>query len=526
MKRDNITIVLARFATLLGIPIDTQKVYDELLTHPDYPSLLSMSDVLTTFGYEAAAFHVDSEDIVKVQCPFIAHTKLNGGDFVIVNKIGFESVSVSSEKWTRHKIPTKEFKQLFSGVVLTAEFSSVATNTRNFVSTIKRFTTPLLVGALLLLLIIGFISHTNYGGNLNWQLAALTVLKTAGIAVAVILLIQTIDGNSSMVKKFCQNKGKSNCHAILSSKAAKVLEGLTWSEVGFFYFAGTWLLLFFANGSVLIWRTLALLNLISLPYTIYSIYYQARVVKRWCRLCCIVQALLWAEFISFAVGFKATNFSLAFTPTEVCTIFTTLLLPVIIWLLFKPLLIQRQQLHPLKQQLQQFKYNVELFNIMLTEQPKHAQPDEEWAIVLGNVEANNVITMVTNPYCPPCAEEHKLLHQLLKHRTDLQARIVFTADNADNDIKTPVSRHLMTLYSLPDKTIVKQALYDWYAQKQKSYEAWAEFYPIELNECEYNKIDKQKAWCQMAEVTATPTLLLNGYRLPDFYQLTDLKYML
>jgi len=30
----------------------------------------------------------------------------------------------------------------------------------------------------------------------------------------------------------------------------------------------------------------------------------------------------------------------------------------------------------------------------------------------------------------------------------------------------------------------------------------------------------------MAEVTATPTLLLNGNRLPDLYQLTDLKYML
>jgi len=30
----------------------------------------------------------------------------------------------------------------------------------------------------------------------------------------------------------------------------------------------------------------------------------------------------------------------------------------------------------------------------------------------------------------------------------------------------------------------------------------------------------------MAKVTATPTMLLNGYRLPDLYQLPDLKYML
>ena len=42
----------------------------------------------------------------------------------------------------------------------------------------------------------------------------------------------------------------------------------------------------------------------------------------------------------------------------------------------------------------------------------------------------------------------------------------------------------------------------------------------------HQKMDKQKAWCEMAEVTATPTMLLNGYRLPDLYQLPDLKYML
>jgi len=84
----------------------------------------------------------------------------------------------------------------------------------------------------------------------------------------------------------------------------------------------------------------------------------------------------------------------------------------------------------------------------------------------------------------------------------------------------------MALNELPDKTIVKQALNDWYEQKQKDYKAWAKVYPVTLNEANYHKLDKQKAWCKMAEVTATPTLLLNGYRLPELYQLPDLKYML
>ena len=51
-------------------------------------------------------------------------------------------------------------------------------------------------------------------------------------------------------------------------------------------------------------------------------------------------------------------------------------------------------------------------------------------------------------------------------------------------------------------------------------------YPVQLVEADFHKLDKQRIWCEMAEVTATPTMLLNGYRLSDLYQLPDLKYML
>lgn len=523
MKKDNLTVVLAKYARELNISINLNEVYNELLIHPDYPSLLAVSDVLQNFGVENGAYRIDKEQLPNIPVPFIAHTTLNQGDFLLVSKIEDGKVIVSSEKWNRHKMDIAEFSNMFNGIVLSAEADPEA-NSRSFFPGLSKVKMPLAIGFILVALLASVGLNTNYLNNLTWQVLLLTLAKTAGMVTSVLLLIQSIDSNNPLVQKLCHGGSKTSCNDILSSKAAKVFEGLSWSEVGFFYFTGTWLFLLFGGAAPGVMLVLAALNVISLPYTFYSVYYQARVAKKWCVLCCTVQGLLWVEFIAIAASFHLPLITPALP--QLCLLFMTLILPIAAWLLLKPLFLKAQQIHPLKVQLQKFKYNTDLFNASLIAQPKYAQPDETWSIVLGNTDAENVITMVTNPYCPPCAKTHKLLHELLEQRDDLQARIVFTADNTDDDFKTPVSRHLMTLHGLPDKTIVTRALYDWYEQKQKDYQAWAKAYPTQLNETEYNKLNKQKAWCELAEVTATPTMLYNGHKLPGLYQLNDLKYML
>jgi uncharacterized membrane protein len=295
--------------------------------------------------------------------------------------------------------------------------------------------TPLIITGTIMILASALSYHSVLFLNSGWQVLLLTLFKSAGLIISVLLLVQSIDSHNPLIQRLCNsNGGKTDCNAILSSKAAKVFDGLTWSEVGFFYFAGTWLLMLFGGGSTAIWQALAILNFVSLPYTFYSIYYQGRVAKQWCVLCCTVQALLWLEFIPIIVK---NPFTLPGTWDEatVMAIIICMLAPVILWAIFKPLFLKLQQLQPLKQQLRKFKYNTELFNKILTEQPRYAIPDESWSIVLGNVEANHILTMVTNPYCPPCAKTHKLLDEFLNERGNVQARIVFTADNTERIAK-------------------------------------------------------------------------------------------
>jgi uncharacterized membrane protein len=391
----NADAAINKLLNYLSINIDPQAISAELEKHPDYPSLLAISDVLTNFDIKNAAFRVEHNSVANVPCPFIAHMHLNSGEFLVVNQIEGDNVWVSNNKSNRRKQSLNEFKKTFAGVVLTAEAPLTSTYTATTtLTTFKTLKAPAIATGLALILLSAIVFHTNYIASLSWQVLLLTLFKTAGLITSILLLIQSIDSNNPLVQVLCQSKGKTNCNAILSSKAATVFKGLTWSEAGFFYFAGTWLLLLFGGNSTATWWALALLNFVSLPYTIYSIYYQAKVAKQWCVLCCTVQALLWLEFFSLTLTLSKGEGTVAF--------FTSLSFGEGRGEL-KPLFLKLQELKPLKQQLRTFKYNAELFSQMLSAQPRYTQPDEEWCIVLGNVEANNIVTMVTNPYCPPCA---------------------------------------------------------------------------------------------------------------------------
>ncbi|PWK80343.1 hypothetical protein LX99_00808 [Mucilaginibacter oryzae] len=134
--------------------------------------------------------------------------------------------------------------------------------------------------------------------------------------------------------------------------------------------------------------------------------------------------------------------------------------------------------------------------------------------------------MVTNPYCSHCSNIHALLKDWIERNPNLQLRIVFAALNHEQDPRMPVARHLMMLNNITDKQVVENALNAWYLQDNKNYKEWAKSYPTIFNDNASEQISKQYEWCQMAEIKATSTILVDGHRLPDNYQLQDIRYLL
>lgn len=527
MNLDNTTSVLTQFIRKLDIAVTRKTIDDELQKHPNYNSLLAISDVLNNWNVPNAAYELTLDELLEAEIsdPFIAF--FAGKEFVVVSHLDSNSAIVSNQKWNNHKLSIDEFKKMYSGSILAAEKEKESGEADYSVKyrkeVIGNLRLPVVVGGGLVILLSLLLLHTTYIATFTWQIAALTVFKTAGLITAVLLLIQSIDTNNPLIQKLCGGDNNKNCNAILSSKAAKITDELSWSEMGLFYFSGTWLVLLFSNGQTPILQMLAIINILSLPYTFYSIYHQWKVAKQWCILCSTVQGLLWLEFCAFLPSLMHG----IQTPSsaQLSSLAIGMAAPILGWIFIKPYLLLSKQISPLKNQLRTFKYNTELFQKLLNEGVKYGLPSDEHSLVIGNREAENIITMVSNPFCQPCAKAHKGL-EWLNGREDIKLQVVFSTTNNENDPKTKVATHLLSLQQRQDDASLKKALDDWYEQKHKNYDAWAKEHPLAEKISVNEAIHVNQEWCKMTEVTGTPTLFINGRKLPQNYQPEDLKYFI
>jgi hypothetical protein len=120
-----------------------------------------------------------------------------------------------------------------------------------------------------------------------------------------------------------------------------------------------------------------------------------------------------------------------------------------------------------------------------------------------------------------------VLDEWVDTRNDIKLQIVFSTQNNETDKKTKVASHLISLQTAHDDVYIKKALHDWYEQKQKNYKDWAQSYPKKATNKVISEIlEAQKEWCKLTEIAGTPTLFINGRRLPKTYQTEDLKYFI
>ena len=291
----NVKAIIA-FLKLLNVKINAATVNETLQNHPDWPSLLCVSDSLTKWNVPNAAGKIELDKIDELPIPFLAYINGRENPLVIVTQVTTTTIEYYSKKYDKSITLSKaDFLKSWAGIYLIAE-PTVQSGEKDFeLNKRKALINSLIPLSLLALLTaLSFIFIYKAVDNNNAINATAIYLQylilLIGVIVTSLLLWYEIDKGNPLLRKVCTGIAKGNCNAILTRNQAKVFAWLSWSEVGFFYFTGGLLVLLFAGNNSL--SLLGWLNILALPYTAFSVYYQWQVAKQcaqtnrtWLNLC-------------------------------------------------------------------------------------------------------------------------------------------------------------------------------------------------------------------------------------------------
>lgn len=528
---DNCVQSTKQLLKTLNVAYTSKYLNDTILTHVDYPSLLSISDTLSKYNIETLAIKIDWKKLQDMPLPCIVHVEARGNSlFFILKEVLEDSVAYYNEKNMLIKSAKEEFLSQWTGVCLLTATTEESKEIDIDKKRASKNRLNILIGSIVVLLLSWIVSSYLKSEIVTSASVVLytlfyTVLKIIGVTVGLFLLWFEVDEYNPTLQSFCTGSSqKINCNAVLNSKYATLFNGVfSVSLISFAYFFGSFVYLLIYGFSPIAFSILGMLSFISLPAVLISIYYQAVVIKQWCKFCIIIQVVLICEIIiTFFSGF----YKISITYEAVPFLLAVLLVPILGWKLLKPLLEYEKDTNIYKRGLKRIKNNPDVLEGLLLKSKKIKNPADGLGIFFKNDGAKYHIIKVCNPYCKPCAEAHPILEYLEKS-SKISLQIMFTAKSIRDHIGMVVG-HFFAINEKGDKAKTEQVLNDWYLAEEKDYKAFSSKYPIneELKEQSNKTIVAMRKWCDAEGITRTPTIFINGYELPREYNVKDLKEVL
>ena len=503
------------------ISIDKKELAFQIQSHPSYPSLHAITGVLDHFNIDNLALDVPINEDTLAQLPksFLVRIKTEQGEefAVVVNKGLHYDVTLLSK--IKNKLTIPEFLKEFTGIIVAVEKTDIIEEHKEN-STL--FNKTLIITSSVLILSLFFLTKPN--------LISILFLFTSILGVLISITfkkqeqgIQTVLGNA-----FCSGASETkDCDAVLHSRGANLLGNYKLIDISLIYFSGLTLAVL---SLILLNLNLSLpfaISLLAFPITLYSIYYQAMVVKKWCLLCLSVVALLWAQTAVVAYNFETAT-SLSWPLNSILLTGLGFLSALTIWNLVAPQLTDLQKLKQIKIDYFKFKRNFSLFNTLL-EKSKTIDTaiDDTSEIIFGNPNAKLQITIVTSPFCGHCKPVHTLIENIYKkYHEEARTLIRFNANIKDPENSlVKIASRLIEIYDTEGTKACLKAMHNIYHGQEPK--LWLK----EFGECNnlvlsLETLKKENEWCANNNINFTPEILINGKSYPKEYDRSDLMYFI
>ncbi len=517
---DMLYTLLVKYLRKSNVLINKEELKFQLLSHPSYPSLHAVTGALSHFGIKNIALHVpvNKETLVQLPNTFLAQINTEEGKELViaVNDELYYTIITSTEKF---RLTLIEFIEKFTGILVAVEkpelqSESIGKNTW-LPNSLRMITGFLFIG-------LFFLSQPTIAIIIYF------ILTLLGVYISVAIVKQGQGIQTNIGNAFCTgNDEKKDCDAVINSKRAMLVGVLKLSDLSLVYFLGlgiTTYLLVFQNTDLLY---LYSISAIAFPITIYSIYYQYAVVKKWCMLCLGIVAILWTQ-VAIVLLDVSTVLIISFSKSTLAIIAFGFLIALGIWNYMVPNMKMLTELKKSKIEYFKFKRNFNLFQMLL-----HKQETIETTIastseiLFGNKQANLQLIIVTNPFCGHCKAVHTLVEEILKKYYDLvriTVRFNINTNDVENDVVKITSR-LLEIYHTKGADACLNAMHEIHQEQNASswLKKWGECYEPQ----QYIEIlKKENRWCTAININFTPEILINGKSFPREYDRNDLLFFI
>lgn len=499
--------VFFRYLEKESIHIDKSEFEFQIQSHPNYPSLLAVSDTLSFFNVDNLCVKIDSEHIRLLPNRFVVliNENLSDSRFCLIERENGNFFLFENKK--RVLIIEEKLQKDWGEIVLLIENNNLEDSAKKNKNNYN--------WSLILIVLILFLGVL-YNSNALSQTSLFFIFPFLGIFLSIAILKDLFGVESKLVNDFCNIATSTSCNSVVNSDKWKVFRSLSFSDLGIVFFSSQLISLFLAilNHKILdffiMQKTILLL---SLPVILTSIYYQKFVEKKWCPICLFIISIIFGEIV-FIVFVDNSSF---YFPLHEFLLFGFLFVFIlVIWNQLKILLLRQKQLKESFFKSIRFERNYKNFRNNLLKQRKLTFP--EVPLVLGNIESKGVITLISNPFCAHCKGAHEIIESIIeRHGNDIQVQIILKTNiESESEESKKFFRRLMMIYVQKGKIAFEESLKVWF--DKKNIKEWFDLYPGD-SPLEFDEMfNVQYGWCQENDYNFTPAIFINGYEYPQTYE--------
>lgn len=516
--KSNLTYLVQKLLSKNKIPFDKEELSFQIQSHPSYPSLHAITGVLDHFNIENIAADVPATSEVLQQLPnyFIAQVSNDSGsDLALVEKKKEKYIIYLSDN-QKETVSEGKFIIKFTGIIVAVEKSEEEEkNNLKIKSSIGKNISI----AILSLFAIAFI----YLKGASLYTITYLTLSVIGFTASVAIIKQELGLKTTIGDAFCSGANdKKDCDAVLTSKGAEIIKGYKLSDFSLLYFSGLLLLTFTQIVNPVISFTF---SLIAIPITLYSIYYQYVVVKKWCMLCLTIVGVLWLQAL---IPLLTNSYITTFITNDIIVFGLVSFTVLLTWNYLKPLITDVNQLKKEKIENVKFKRNYTLFESLLQ---KSSTIDTNIIngreIIFGNNDADLEITVITNPFCGHCKPVHSHIDEILhRYKNEVKIKVRFNINTQDlNSDAVKITSRLLELFETKGEAECLKAMDDIYSGEtpENWFKKWGECIAVKT----YNEeLEKENTWCKDNAINFTPEILINGKSYPKEYNRSDLIFFI